>query len=288
MTRRMKTEYMRMFTGPRWDTYGSCYRDLVQYRGLRRLLEQAHRPWVWTGWDSGSASGSGASTPPPDQCCSATRLLAPGAQPETAAEPCRAQPQPQPPDRPRTQPEVQPGAHPQPQPLDRPRTQAGAQPEAQAGFGQRSGAARCPAAEFHCSAKEIIVQGNQRDKRHDQAKGDLCGSRRVKSASLEKSLKPSQASPAAVVTKETKAPFAMYGWAEKEVEVGCKKTYNVGASALRGQENNCRCWYKSKVSQNAGVTQQVRQRLWRTWIGDVSQSAGVTQRVRQHLWRGNG
>lgn len=57
----------------------------------------------------------------------------------------------------------------------------------------------------------------------------------MKSASQEKSLKTSRASPAAVVIKETKAPFAMYGWAEKEVEVGCKKTYNVGASALPGQ-----------------------------------------------------
>lgn len=84
-------------------------------------------------------------------------------------------------------------------------------------------------------AKDIIVQGIQRDKSHDQAKGDLCGYRPVKSASQEKSLKTSRASPAAVVIKETKAPFAMYGWAEKEVEVGCKKTYNVGASALPGQ-----------------------------------------------------
>uniref|UniRef100_UPI00398EB4A4 centriole, cilia and spindle-associated protein-like isoform X2 n=1 Tax=Pristiophorus japonicus TaxID=55135 RepID=UPI00398EB4A4 len=83
VSKRMKTEYMKKFKGPKWDTYSSCYTDLVQYRNTRRLLEQAHIPWVWTGWDSSSSSssGSGASTPRVQErgegCTPASQLAAP-------------------------------------------------------------------------------------------------------------------------------------------------------------------------------------------------------------------
>ncbi|XP_051866930.1 centriole, cilia and spindle-associated protein-like [Pristis pectinata] len=214
MTKRMKTEYMKKFKGPKWDTYGSCYTDLVQYRNMRRILEQAHIPWVWAGWDTSSSSSSGTSTPriqeqPWGATCPAASL--PGAPQEPGAPP-RGEAEPPAAERPRAEPPA----------AERPR----AEPPA---------AERPRAADFHSSEKEIIVEENQKDKSDQQSKREVCDYRRVKSASLEKSHKTSQAAPAVVVTKETKPPFAMYGWAEKEVEVGCKKTYNVGASALRGQ-----------------------------------------------------
>uniref|UniRef100_A0A8C3XXP4 Centriole, cilia and spindle associated protein n=1 Tax=Catharus ustulatus TaxID=91951 RepID=A0A8C3XXP4_CATUS len=63
--RRVKTEYMKRFKEPKWESCGACYLELLHYRLSRRLLEQAHRPWLWDGWeqDSGSGGGSTAGSP---------------------------------------------------------------------------------------------------------------------------------------------------------------------------------------------------------------------------------
>ncbi|XP_066850154.1 centriole, cilia and spindle-associated protein [Anser cygnoides] len=65
--RRVKTEYMKRFTEPQWDACGACYLELLRYRLSRRLLEQAHRPWLWDGWQQGGsgASTAGSPSPPP-------------------------------------------------------------------------------------------------------------------------------------------------------------------------------------------------------------------------------
>ncbi|XP_074674587.1 centriole, cilia and spindle-associated protein [Strix aluco] len=67
--RRVKTEYMKRFKEPKWESCGACYLELLRYRLSRRLLEQAHRPWLWDGWeqDSGGSGGgsSAAGSPPP-------------------------------------------------------------------------------------------------------------------------------------------------------------------------------------------------------------------------------
>ncbi|XP_067845646.1 centriole, cilia and spindle-associated protein-like [Heptranchias perlo] len=204
VVKRLKTEYMRRFKGPQRDS-SSCYTDLLRYRLMRRLLEQTHSPWVWTGWDrdsgSGSSgSGSGTSTPRgPEQDRGGSCLPA--------------------------------GRPPSPRgPADSPRRQI-EPPEAEP---PRS-------AEQDPTEKEIILEVNQKDKNDRQTKDELSvqpilNYRRVKSASLEKSQRTPQLTITAQdAAKETKPPFAMYGWAEREAEVGCKKTYNVGASALRGQ-----------------------------------------------------
>ncbi|KAK7140166.1 hypothetical protein R3I94_012693 [Phoxinus phoxinus] len=62
VTKRIRSEYMKKFKDPRWDTYAKCYEDLLNYRLSRRLLEQAHNPWFWGEWGSETGS-SGKSTP---------------------------------------------------------------------------------------------------------------------------------------------------------------------------------------------------------------------------------
>ncbi|KAL4640855.1 centriole, cilia and spindle-associated protein-like [Arapaima gigas] len=62
VTKKIRTEYMKKFKDPKWETYTKCYEDLLKYRLTRRLLEQSHRPWFWDGWESDSES-SGRSTP---------------------------------------------------------------------------------------------------------------------------------------------------------------------------------------------------------------------------------
>uniref|UniRef100_A0A663E5F9 Centriole, cilia and spindle associated protein n=1 Tax=Aquila chrysaetos chrysaetos TaxID=223781 RepID=A0A663E5F9_AQUCH len=66
--RRVKTEYMKRFKEPKWESCGACYLELLRYRLSRRLLEQAHRPWLWDGWEEdsgGGGSGSTAGSPSP-------------------------------------------------------------------------------------------------------------------------------------------------------------------------------------------------------------------------------
>lgn len=62
MTKKVRTEYMKKFRDPKWETFSKCYEDSLKYRLTRRVMEHSHKPWFWEGWDSGSDS-SGWSTP---------------------------------------------------------------------------------------------------------------------------------------------------------------------------------------------------------------------------------
>ncbi|XP_073699249.1 centriole, cilia and spindle-associated protein [Garra rufa] len=62
MSKKVRTEYMKKFRDPKWETFSKCYEDSVKYRLTRRLMEQTHRPLFGEGWDSGSDS-SGRSSP---------------------------------------------------------------------------------------------------------------------------------------------------------------------------------------------------------------------------------
>uniref|UniRef100_A0A1A7W8L5 Centriole, cilia and spindle-associated protein n=1 Tax=Iconisemion striatum TaxID=60296 RepID=A0A1A7W8L5_9TELE len=62
VTKKVRTEYMKKFRDPKWETFSKCYEDSLKYRLTRRLMEHSHKPWFWEGWDSGSES-SGWSTP---------------------------------------------------------------------------------------------------------------------------------------------------------------------------------------------------------------------------------
>ncbi|KAM9313761.1 centriole, cilia and spindle-associated protein [Pholidichthys leucotaenia] len=62
VTKKVRTEYMKKFRDPKWETFSKCYEDSLKYRLTRRVMEHSHKPWFWEGWDSGSDS-SGWSTP---------------------------------------------------------------------------------------------------------------------------------------------------------------------------------------------------------------------------------
>ncbi|KAM3931241.1 centriole, cilia and spindle-associated protein [Leptodactylus fuscus] len=64
----LRSEYMKRFKDPHWEAYRNCYEEMLKYRLGRRLLEHAHNPWLWDGWEGSSGSSSGHSTPPPKQC----------------------------------------------------------------------------------------------------------------------------------------------------------------------------------------------------------------------------
>lgn len=62
VTKKIRTEYMKKFRDPKWETFSKCYEDSLKYRLTRRVMEHSHKPWFWEGWDNGSDS-SGWSTP---------------------------------------------------------------------------------------------------------------------------------------------------------------------------------------------------------------------------------
>uniref|UniRef100_A0A8C7XYZ4 Centriole, cilia and spindle-associated protein b n=1 Tax=Oryzias sinensis TaxID=183150 RepID=A0A8C7XYZ4_9TELE len=63
VTKRVRSEYMKKFKDPKWETYAKCYEEMLKYRLTRRLLEHTHKPWFWSGSDSDSDSGD--RSPPP-------------------------------------------------------------------------------------------------------------------------------------------------------------------------------------------------------------------------------
>ncbi|XP_028256840.1 centriole, cilia and spindle-associated protein isoform X2 [Parambassis ranga] len=65
VTKRIRSEYMKKFKDPKWETYTKCYEEMLKYRLTRRLLEHTHNPWFWNGSDSDSDSGRRSSPPPP-------------------------------------------------------------------------------------------------------------------------------------------------------------------------------------------------------------------------------
>ncbi|XP_047220008.1 centriole, cilia and spindle-associated protein [Girardinichthys multiradiatus] len=66
VTKRIRSEYMKKFKDPQWETYTKCYEEMLAYRLTRRLLEHTHNPWFWSGSDSDSDSG-GRSPPHPSE-----------------------------------------------------------------------------------------------------------------------------------------------------------------------------------------------------------------------------
>ncbi|XP_015241948.1 PREDICTED: centriole, cilia and spindle-associated protein [Cyprinodon variegatus] len=64
VAKRIRSEYMKKFKDPKWETYTKCYGEMLAYRLTRRLLEHTHYPWFWSGSDSDSDSGGRSSTSP--------------------------------------------------------------------------------------------------------------------------------------------------------------------------------------------------------------------------------
>uniref|UniRef100_A0A3B3YSJ4 Uncharacterized protein n=1 Tax=Poecilia mexicana TaxID=48701 RepID=A0A3B3YSJ4_9TELE len=62
VTKKVRTEYMKKFRDPKWETFSKCYEDSLKYRLTRRVMEHSHKPWIWEGWETASNS-SGWSTP---------------------------------------------------------------------------------------------------------------------------------------------------------------------------------------------------------------------------------
>ncbi|CAK6442289.1 unnamed protein product [Pipistrellus nathusii] len=198
-----KSEYMKRYRDPRWAEYAACYRELLHYRRGRRLLEQAHAPWLWDAWgpagssdDSASSASSCAGSPAP-RAASASPPPPPAEGPARGARGSREEPAAKPGD-------AEAGdAEDTPVPEAPPVKGVKEKPEEEAGM---AGTDRAP--------------GCTRPRQHPSA----LFARRDRKAARSPARSPSR-------TRETKHPFALYGWGERRTDTGGQRTHNVCASA---------------------------------------------------------
>eukprot|EP00062_Callorhinchus_milii_P009736 gi/632953855/ref/XP_007892650.1/ PREDICTED: centriole, cilia and spindle-associated protein [Callorhinchus milii] len=249
VAKRIKSEYMKKFKEPKWDTFFSCYLDMVHYRNMRRLLEQAHNPWLWDGWQDSSTSSSGDSTPKmqekeEEEVCVALTGALPVPQPPTQPRPepvqsAREIRQPEPPQPEPLQPEPPRPEQPQPKPSEK-------EPPAPEGASVRGNCLKRDLTPPPCSSEKIL-EADQKGKNLKQIKpktkntsvvqpilDGLCAIKKAsQSRGLKKSPRTALLAAAQDTVKKTKPPFALYGWGGKDGEVGCQKTYNINALTSR-------------------------------------------------------
>ncbi|KAG8519343.1 Centriole, cilia and spindle-associated protein, partial [Galemys pyrenaicus] len=201
----VKSEYMKRYQQPRWDEYGPCYRELLHYRLGRRLLEQAHAPWLWDDWgpagasdDSASSASSGAGGPAP-QCARVS--------PPPPAEPAARE-------------------GPEPRALG-----TSAEWSAEAGDADAEEAEDTAPPEA-LPATDVKEKNEQQIRTKETEKLPKGTEPQQQSALFARGSRKMVKSPQRSSTKiKEKHPFALYGWGEKQTNTGSQKTHNVCASA---------------------------------------------------------
>ncbi|XP_075002549.1 centriole, cilia and spindle-associated protein [Calonectris borealis] len=232
--RRVKTEYMKRFKEPKWESCGACYLELLRYRLSRRLLEQAHRPWLWDGWeqDSGGGSGGGSTAGSPS--------------PPGAGSPAAAQ-------------EEEEAAAPAPSEAGR------ASPEK-----EREEQEKQQREEQEKQQREEQEKTVEHTSVKEADKTSRIGRRPSRSALSSRNDRRSAKSPQKTdAPKENKHPFALYGWGERQTDTGSQKTHNVCASASANEihesalrAKNRRQVEKRKLSQRR-VRSAEAEKAWR-------------------------
>ncbi|XP_060782146.1 centriole, cilia and spindle-associated protein isoform X2 [Neoarius graeffei] len=197
VTKRIRSEYMKKFKDPKWETYAKCYEDLLSYRLSRRMLEQTHNPWFWD--ERGSDTESSGKCTPPQEGSPDYRLQKEGKTPtakktaeivheEHGAEEVKE------PDTRRIIEQVTDDVKPQ--------------EKEEVTTGESAGPV-IPPETYPC------VQSNTKSKpRH---------SHRTTRTKVKHHIKDTD--------KESRHPFAMYGSGEKQADMASKRTHNVGPAA---------------------------------------------------------
>ncbi|XP_069340851.1 centriole, cilia and spindle-associated protein [Eulemur rufifrons] len=195
-----KTEYMKSYQEPRWEEHGRYYRELLHYRWGRRLLEQAHVPWLWDDggpagashpWASSESSGAGGPAP---RCSPA--LPPPSEEPAARDE---------------TGPQVR------------------GSPEE-----ERAEAGRAKAADAPLPALPVndVEETPEQIRQETDKLPTSVKARQRRSALFARGNRKAVKSPqrSSIKVKEEKRPFALYGCGEKKMVIGSQKTHNVCAS----------------------------------------------------------
>ncbi|XP_034535167.1 centriole, cilia and spindle-associated protein [Notolabrus celidotus] len=256
VTKRIRSEYMKKFKDPKWETYTRCYEEMLKYRLTRRLLEHTHNPWFWTGSESDSDSGGRTPPPPPskNQVQTETSRDQPAA--EAELEECE-------------------GAR-NTEPVPQMALQEG---EETADLGSQLESARVGDEERASSQgnkqKKLIHAGENRVR-------DTAGRQQNKSSRPSKQtwgterVRPAPARQAEEDCKEPRHPFALYGSGEKAADMAGRKTHNVGPAASTNEIHDSALRAKTRREVERQIqTQKIERR--RAKSVDVNKARKLVQ-----------
>ncbi|XP_022049247.1 centriole, cilia and spindle-associated protein isoform X1 [Acanthochromis polyacanthus] len=223
VTKRIRSEYMKKFKDPKWETYTKCYEEMLKYRLTRRLLEHTHNPWFWSGSDTDSDSGGRSpATPPPPPPPSKNQV---GAEELEECEGARKEQQ-----------TSTTGPVPRLPVQEEEENKNGS-----AGQGsQHDGAEETRVLQEEREEQRASSQGSKpltaphRDKVKDTGGPQPQQSKPSKSTRQtwrSQRVRPAPSRQPRDDSKESRHPFALYGSGEKDADMASRKTHNVGPAA---------------------------------------------------------
>lgn len=246
VAKRIRSEYMKKFKDPKWDTYTKCYEEMLKYRLTRRLLEHTHNPWFWSGSDTDSDSG-GRSPPIPPSKNQVRDQEDTGGRAEAKLEECGGA-------RTDTQQEQSRTAGPVPRLPIQEEEDTG--PAAQSAL-HASDAMR----ETKVLQEEQRASNRERDSeapRPQQSKP----SKSLRQPRRSQRVRPAPSRLPREDSKESRHPFALYGSGEKDADTAGRKTHNVGpvASTNEIHESALRAKTRREVEHQIQTQRSERRR----------------------------
>ncbi|KAM4744389.1 centriole, cilia and spindle-associated protein isoform 1-T2 [Anableps anableps] len=229
--KRIRSEYMKKFKDPKWETYTKCYEEMLAYRLTRRLLEHTHNPWFWNGSDSDSDSGE-RSPPHPSK----NQVEASGGRAEAAAGEAegvkvdRQQETRTAGAGPRLTIQNEEQIRPDPQSSARSSQCDDTRESNKALQGEEEEQRVSSRASKQLSAPLRDQEKETRGVRPFQRKPSK-STRPAWCSQRSQRVKPAPSWPLKEDTKERRHPFALYGSGEKDADIADRKTHNVGPAA---------------------------------------------------------
>lgn len=245
VTKRIRSEYMKKFKDPKWETYTKCYEEMLKYRLTRRLLESTHKPWFWSGPDSDSDSGGRSPPHPPHP--------PPGMKNQVRAETSID----------RAELEECEGAR-----MERAEGSVPRLPlqEEERGFAPQSAV---QGAQLEGAREPGGVPEEEREDSQDRER-DTGGPRpqqRKPSKPSKQTWRSHRVRPAPTLQprddrEESRHPFALYGSGEKDADMASRKTHNVGpvASTTEIHESALRAKTRREVERQVHTQRAERRR----------------------------
>ncbi|XP_042353752.1 centriole, cilia and spindle-associated protein [Plectropomus leopardus] len=249
VTKRIRSEYMKKFKDPKWETYTKCYEEMLKYRLTRRLLEHTHNPWFWGGQDSDSDSGGRSPIPP-----SKNQVRA-----ETSRD--------------RTQAELEEceGARVEREQEQQSRA-TGSVPRLPLQQEEEDNVSAVHGSQLEGGRDTGVPEENreqqtsrEQDKERDTAEPRPQQSKPPKSSKQtwrSQRVKPAPTRQPRDDSKESRHPFALYGSGEKDADMASRKTHNVGpvASTTEIHESALRAKTRREVERQIQVQRTERRR----------------------------
>ncbi|XP_039987351.1 centriole, cilia and spindle-associated protein [Xiphias gladius] len=269
VTKRIRSEYMKKFKDPKWETYTKCYEEMLKYRLTRRLLEHTHNPWFWSGSDSDSDTG-GRSPPPPkkNQVGSETTRGRTEAAEQEECEGARTE---------RQQEHQTRTTGPVPRlPLQEEEEEEEEGENLSAGRSagsQLDGAreTRVPEEEREQrrasgrGSKHLLVPHRERNQERDTGRHQPQQSKPSKSSKKNwrsQQVRPAPSRQPMEDSMESRHPFALYGSGEKDADIAGRKTHNVGPAASTNEihESALRAKIRREVERQIQTQRTERRR----------------------------